>query len=133
MKPAAKVCLLLLQRQADLLPNANQRLDQVIDHGLAVMRIRHDPQAFSASRDRRVIDRLNVDRAFGEQTIADLGRLPGVADQHRHNVRGRLAHHRQTLGAQASLHKPRVTLVSLSQSSALVASANLCARQKKKK
>ena len=53
------------ERQAQRAPHVDQRLDQLRDMRLGVARRRRDAQALGADRDRRIIDRLDVDRRGG--------------------------------------------------------------------
>ena len=51
----------------------------MIDVGLRVQWRRGDPQPLGAARDRRIVDRLDIDAVFVEQTVADLLAQHGIA------------------------------------------------------
>ena len=73
--------------------------------GVGVMRSRSVPFGHG-----RVVDRLNVDAVVVEQQVGGLLAQHRIADQHRHDVRGR-GHQRQTRGGKPRLQGRRPLLV----------------------
>src|SRR6202042_2136258 len=92
----------LLELEAERLPHVDQGLDQVGDLSFAVGRRRGHAQALSPPGDSRIVDRLNVDRMPLEQEFARRAALSGVADKHRHDMRG-ILNYRQAGGAERVL------------------------------
>ena len=81
----------------------------------AIMRIRvqrawGDAQTLFALGDRRIIDRLDIDRMPVEQQVGRLLAELGIADEHRHDM-GRVRHHRQARRAQRMFGEHRLALV----------------------
>jgi hypothetical protein len=58
--------------ESELRPDLRQRLHQMLNVGVAVVRRRRDPQPFSAARNRWVVDRLDIDVMAIDQHIADM-------------------------------------------------------------
>src|SRR6185369_1834320 len=52
---------LLLQRQAEPVPDLQQRFREPVDQAVVVVGRGRDPQALGSLGDRRIIDRLDVD------------------------------------------------------------------------
>ena len=101
-----------LEGEAERLPDVDQSLDQIGDLGFGMGRRRGHAQPLRPPGDGRIVDRLNVDRMPLEQEFARRAALPGVADKHRHDMRG-IVHHRQTGGAQSVLDELRHMLVAV--------------------
>jgi hypothetical protein len=60
----------VLQRQAKAPPDIDQRFSERVDQHIIVIGPRRDAQPLGAARDRRIVDRLEVDAVLGEQKIA---------------------------------------------------------------
>eukprot|EP01037_Dinobryon_pediforme_P024640 gene24640-26502_t len=53
-------------------PDLDQGLGQIAHHRFVMRRTRREAQSLGATRNGRIIDRLDVDAIFGEQHVADL-------------------------------------------------------------
>jgi hypothetical protein len=58
--------------ESEFRPDLRQRLHQMLNVGVAVVRRRRDPQPFSAARNSWVVDRLDIDVMAIDQHIADM-------------------------------------------------------------
>ena len=60
----------VLQRQPETRPHIDQRFSKRVDQRIIVIGRRRDAQPLGATRDGRIVDRLDVDAVLGEQKIA---------------------------------------------------------------
>ena len=101
-----------LERKLQRFPDVDEGLDQIGDVRFAVTRRRSDAQALRSDRDRRIVDRLNVDVVPAQQQIARRLAALCVADHQRHDMR-RVLEHRQASRAQSVLRDSRHVLMAV--------------------
>src|SRR5262249_47273757 len=90
---------LLLERQAEAVPDLEQGFGELIDQAVVVVGRGRDAQPLGALGDRRVVDRLDVDAVLFQQQVGGLLALLGIADEQRHDVRI-VRHHRKAGGIE---------------------------------
>src|SRR5260221_13172369 len=74
--------------QTNIRPYLHQRLYQMFDIGVGVMRRRGNPQPLGASRHRRIVDRLDINAIAIDQCVADLLAQHRITNHDRHDVAG---------------------------------------------
>src|SRR5262245_13210643 len=75
-----------VQRKPELFPHSDHRLGEFVDQRVVMMGRGSDAQPLAALGDRRIVDRLDVDRMPLEQEIACVLAKLGIADEYRHDV-----------------------------------------------
>jgi len=84
-------------RKLEPIPSIHQGLCKAIDQRIIVVRRRRDPQPLKAARNRRIVDRLDIDAVFPQQQIARHLALFGISDMDRNDVG--VARHQRKLRA----------------------------------
>ena len=103
-----RLCMLLdrllvfSEREIEFLPHRNHGVSQLSDQPRVMRRGGRNPQSLGASRDRRIVDRLDVDPMLVKQEVARLFAQVGISDHDRHDVR-LCRQHRQAGFAQSRL------------------------------
>jgi hypothetical protein len=80
----------LPDRPTQLPAHRDERVDQILHMGYCMEGCRRDPQPLLATRDGRVVDRLDVDAMLCEQQFARAPAEMRVADDHRQDMARRI-------------------------------------------